>query len=216
MVRLPMPGPADVLRFAERGYVAMEQALGLVPRVTELVGQLERIAGRGEAALDGLDQSRQRADQLIDRTGGLLGEIERVLTAATTLVDKTDHVVAGAQAVSGRAGELLDKFEPTLGQLAPIADRLAASTSPAEVDAVVLLIDTMPELVDRLRKEILPILASMTNVAPDIRELLDTTKEFTTVLGSLPGLGRIKKRIEEHEEEHDRERAEIEASVDRP
>jgi hypothetical protein len=66
-----------------------------------------------------------------------------------------------------------------------------------------------------MRKEILPILATMTNVAPDIRELLDTTKEFTALLGSLPGLGRIKRRIEEHQEEHDQERAEIEASVER-
>ncbi|HEU5268613.1 MAG TPA: hypothetical protein VFU36_01725, partial [Jatrophihabitans sp.] len=100
-------------------------------------------------------------------------------------------------------------------RLAPLADRLAESTSPAEVDAIVQLIDTVPELVDRLHKEILPILASMTNVAPDIRELLETTQEFAEMLGSVPGMGRIKRRVEERHEEHEADRAEIEAAVER-
>jgi ABC-type transporter Mla subunit MlaD len=202
MARLPVPGPRDLLRLTTGSYQALEQAIALVPRLTVLVGQLERIAARAETALDGLDRTRQRADEVSARADALVGQ--------------TGQVVAAAQAITGRAGALLDEFEPTLDRLVPVADRLAATTSPAEVDAIVLLVDTMPELVDRLRKEILPILASMTNVAPDVRELLDTTKEFTAILGSLPGLGRIKRRIEEHEEEQDRERAEIEATVERP
>jgi ABC-type transporter Mla subunit MlaD len=202
MARLPVPGPRDLLRLTTGSYQALEQAIALVPRLTVLVGQLERIAARAETALEGLDRTRQRADEVTERADALIG--------------RTGQVVAGAEAITGRAGALLEEFEPTLNRLMPVADRLGATTSPAEVDAIVLLVDTMPELVDRLRKEILPILASMTNVAPDVRELLDTTKEFTAILGSLPGLGRIKRRIEEHEEEQDRERAEIEATVERP
>jgi ABC-type transporter Mla subunit MlaD len=242
--------PADLVRLAERGYglagsgyAALEQVLGLVPRAAELVGQLERIAARAEAALDGLDRTRQRADELVDRAGGVIGETDRVLTAAAEMVRRTERllsgtdellsgagqvtkradvligetgqVVTGAQQLTGEAGQLLGRFGPTLSRLAPLADRLAETTSPAEVDAVVGLIDLLPELVDRIRQEILPILASMTNVAPDIRELLETTQEFAEVLGSLPGLGRIKRRVEERHEEHEAERAEIEAAVDR-
>ena len=32
----------------------------------------------------------------------------------------------------------------------------------------------------------------------------------------MPGLGRLKKRVEEREQQHDAERAEIEAAVERP
>lgn len=242
MVRLPMP--ADLLRLGERGYAAVEQAVGLVPRVAALVGQLERIAARAEAAIEAVEQTRHRADQLVERAGGVIGQTEQVLTGtaglvrqaeqllagtdqllagagqvskrAEVLIGETSQVLADTRAITGQAGELLGGFEPTLNQLSPVLDRLAATTSPAEVDAVILLIDVLPELVERMRKEVLPILATMTNVAPDIRELLDTTKEFTALLGSLPGLGRLKRRVEEHEQEHDAQRAEIEASVERP
>lgn len=241
MVRVPTP--VDLLRVTERGYAALEQALGLVPRAAELVGQLERIAARAEAAMAAVEQTRQRADAMVGRAGDLLSRTDGVLTDADELVRRAQRVLAGtdellagvgkvskradaligetgqvvenAQAITGQAGDLLGGFQPTLERLAPMAERLADTTSQAEVDALVLLIDILPELVDRMRKEILPILATMTSVAPDIRELLDTTKEFTVLLGSLPGLGRLKRRVEEHEEEHDQERAEIEAAVDR-
>jgi len=164
-------------------------------------------------------QAVEQAIALVPRVSSLIDQVERVVQRADTLVaevertrQRTDQVVEQAGMLVQRSTGLVDATD----RLLPLLDRLAATTSPAEVDAIVLLVDTMPELVDRLRKEILPILASMTNVAPDVRELLDTTKEFTAILGSLPGLGRIKKRIEEHEEEHDRERAEIEATVERP
>src|SRR3954454_5840338 len=164
MARLPMPG--DLLRLTERGYAALELALGLVPRAAALVGQLESITGRAEAALDGLDRTRQSADQLVERAGGLI-----------------------------------DGLEPTLNRLMPILEQLASTTTPAEVDAVVRLLNMMPELVERMHKEILPILASLSSVGPDIRELLDTMKEFTTALGALPGMGRVRRRVEEHEAE---------------
>ena len=201
-------------------------------RAAELVGQLERIAARAEAALDAVEQTRHRADQLVERADGLVSRTERVIEGAGELVRQTeqvlsgtDQLLAGTGQVSKRADALVSEAGQVVAQhpaaltdrlIAPILDRLASTTSPAEVDAVILLIDTMPELVERMRKEILPILSTMTNVAPDVRELLETTKEFTEILGSVPGLGRLKKRVEEREQQHDEERAEIEASVERP
>jgi hypothetical protein len=58
-----------------------------------------------------------------------------------------------------------------------------------------------------LEAEILPILATFGTVAPDVRDLLDTTMELNEILGSVPGLGRIKKRVEERQERQDLDRA---------
>jgi ABC-type transporter Mla subunit MlaD len=186
MVRLPVPGPRDLLRLTTESYQALEQAIALLPRLTTLIGQVERIVQRADAVVTEVERTRQRADQVIGQAGAL---VERT----GTIVDSADELV-------GRASGLLDDFQPSLSQLAPLADQLARTTSPAEVAAAIALIDHLPLLVTALETDILPILATLDTVAPDVRELLDTTKEFNEILGSVPGLGRIKRRVEERQE----------------
>jgi hypothetical protein len=40
-------------------------------------------------------------------------------------------------------------------------------------------------------------------VGPDLHELLFVSRELNEMLGSLPGMGRIKKRVEEEQAEED-------------
>lgn len=222
-----VPGPKDLLRLAEGGYEALEQAIALVPRVVGLVGEIEGVVARVKTMMTELDQTQrsaraavgqaeqvlQQTEQLLARTGTLVGRADTLLDRAGGVLDATDPLLKRTDAVLGqteplvsRAKGLLDGAEPSLQRLQPIMDRLASTTSPAEVDAVVQFIDTLPELVQAMRDDVLPIVRTLGTVAPDVRDLLDTTKEFNEILGSVPGLGRIKRRVEERQEQEDIDR----------
>ena len=92
---------------------------------------------------------------------------------------------------------LVDRFRPTLDKLEPMVARVAATTSPDEVAAVVKLIDMMPELVGKLQADIVPVLDTLGTVAPDLRDLLDVVSSVSEMLGAVPGLGRVKKKLDE-------------------
>ena len=214
MVRFPLPGPGDLIRAADRGYDAIERAIALVPRISKVIDQIERITQRAEVVITDVDRTRQRADEVIASTDALVERAGALLAAGELLLDRADRLLSQADGLLGQAGgpleqasQLLARFQPALSTLAPMIDQLAATTSPDEVAALIRLIDTLPELVQRLETEILPILATFGTVAPDVRDLLDTTMELNEILGSVPGLGRIKKRVEERQERQDLDRA---------
>jgi uncharacterized protein YoxC len=92
---------------------------------------------------------------------------------------------------------MFDAFAPSLERMQPIADRFTKSISAEEVDAVIRLIDVLPELVDRTIEDVLPIVATLQSVAPDIHDMLDTIQELNEMIAKLPGMGRIRKRVEE-------------------
>jgi hypothetical protein len=69
-----------------------------------------------------------------------------------------------------------------------------------DVAAVAKLINDLPDIVGKLDRDILPVLDTLGTVAPDLRDLLDVSKDLNEILGSLPGLGRVKRRIEEEQE----------------
>ena len=167
-MRLPVPGPRDVLG-------QLEALVGLVPRLFGLV----------------------------DRVDELLGRIEQVTADAAQVVRRVDGVVDGAEPMVTRLGVLLDGLEPSLTALQPTLDRLAETTDPDEVAALVRMIDHLPELTQRLEQDILPIMGTLGSVAPDLHDLLAVSRELNDMLAKLPGFGRIKKRIDEQQGEDD-------------
>ncbi len=52
---------------------------------------------------------------------------------------------------------------------------------------------------ERLDADILPIIENLKTVAPDIHDMLDVTRELNLMLAKLPGMGRIKKRVDEQQ-----------------
>jgi hypothetical protein len=64
---------------------------------------------------------------------------------------------------------------------------------------MVALVDHLPLLVMKLETDVIPVLDSLGTVSPDLRELLNLTVELNELLANVPGLGRIKRRIEQEE-----------------
>ena len=97
--------------------------------------------------------------------------------------------------------ELLDSCAPSLIALQPSLETLAETTHPDEVKALVSLIDHLPEVTARMEDDVLPVLATLGSVAPDIHDLLTVARELNDMLAKVPGMGRIKRRIDEEEGE---------------
>ena len=54
-------------------------------------------------------------------------------------------------------------------------------------------------LAGQVEGDVLPVMRSLSTVAPDVHDLLDLTRELNGMLGKLPGMGRIKKRVDEQQ-----------------
>lgn len=174
-MRLPVPGPRDLVDAFGRGADSVEALLGAAPRVLSL----------------------------LDRAEELVAKIDGVATDAGALVGRTEKVVDGAAEHVERLSTLLDGVEPSLTRLQPTLERLAETTDPREIDALVRLVDHLPRLSEQVERDVLPVLSTLGSVAPDLHDLLAVSRELNDMLAKVPGLGRLKKRIDEEQGEDD-------------
>lgn len=184
--RVPIPGPRDLLHVFERGASSVEQLLAAVPRMVSLLDDAQRVLERVDGLVDRIEDTRTAADAVVQRTDEVAARAEQLLGSTTTLVD--------------RMTPLLDRTEPPLVRLLPTLERLSETTDPREVDALVALIDMLPGLAMQTETHVIPVLDSLSSVAPDLHDLLDVSRELNEMLASLPGLGRIKKRVDREQE----------------
>lgn len=190
------------MRLLERGAEAVEVMLEAAPRVMSLLDDAEALLRRADTLIARIDQTRASADDVVRRTDAVVGRAEALLGRTDGVVDRAEDALAETAGLTGRLRELLDLTEPSLVKLQPVLDRLAETTHPEEVDALVQLVDTLPLLAERMESEIVPIMESMSTVGPDIHDLLDLTRELNGMLASVPGLSRVKKRIDEEQAEN--------------
>lgn len=176
--------------------------LEAAPRVMSLLDEVEGLLRRTDGVLERIEQTRASADDVVRRTDAVVGRAETLLDRTGGVVDKGEATLAETAPLTRRLRELLDVTEPSLVKLQPVLERLAETTHPEEVDALVQLIDHLPMLADRMESEIVPIIESMGNVGPDIHDLLDLTRELNGMLASVPGLSRVKNRIDEEQAEN--------------
>lgn len=178
-MRLPsVPGPRDLVNVVERAGEGLEQLFAAVPRLGALLAQ---------------------AEALMVEVGELLERIEGTRAEADAVVRRTGKTVATADALVIRADTMLASMEPSLVKLQPTLERLAESTDPREVDALVSLVDQLPAITEQVERDLLPVMRTLATVAPDLHDLLDTSRELNEMLAKLPGMGRIKKRVDEQQ-----------------
>ena len=192
-MRLPVPGPRDVWQLLERGGDAVEQLLGAVPRLVSLLDDAERLVTRARRLVDDIDATRTSADEVVART-------DETVTRADGVVGRSDALLSLLEPLNARLGTLLDSLEPPLTRLQPVLERLAETTAAHEVDAMVELIDHLPSLAHKMEVDIVPVLDSLSTVAPDLHDLLDVSRELNEMLAKIPGMGRVKDKVDKQQE----------------
>jgi hypothetical protein len=197
----------------------------LVTRVTVLVGRIEEMVARVTLiATDAEEMVRDVRAVVhdVEATAGraalAVAEVEAVIATATLAVREAAAVAAGAATVvrsadgvsadaaavviraaaaAGEADALLAAYSPTLRTGAPMARRFVEHVTADEVTAAIRIVDQLPRLLEHLTTDVLPILATVERVGPDIHALLEATRDLQLAVAGLPGLKMLRRRGEE-------------------
>jgi hypothetical protein len=204
---VPIPRPGHVVSVVRQGFQAIEWTIMLVPRIVALVDEIEIIAARVSTVLNQIELTERRIGSVVASIEQTQERVVAVVSRVSQTVTGIDVIVAEAAVLTRRAGPLLDAYQQPLEKLQPIVARLSETTSLAEVDAMVELIDTLPDVAHKLDRDILPVLDTLGTVAPDLRDLLDASRQLNVMLSAIPGLGRIRKQLEEEQERENEYRA---------
>ena len=68
------------------------------------------------------------------------------------------------------------------------------ATPPSEVDALITLIDRLPQLVTHLDEDILPVLETLGTVGTDVHDLVDTVQDMRQIVKGFPGSKLFRRR----------------------
>jgi hypothetical protein len=202
--------PARAFRVLDSVEALIERINGLMDRVEATVDRTDRVVGEAEQAVRQVavisaaaTTAVERATEVAAAAAVVVGEAERVAVAAGVVVADAGRVageasgtVAKAAVAAGTAGELLDAYEPALRRGAPMATRFVEELSQEEVTAAIRLVDELPRLRQHLTSDVLPILATLDRVGPDLHDLLDVTRDLKLAVAGIPGLGMLRRRGE--------------------
>lgn len=186
-MRLPIPGPAAVLTSATAAAGAVETALALVPRAAQAMTRVEALLDRAEAAVE-------RVEKVLDRTDATNVRAGAVIDQASLVSRNANRAIDGVAGLSDRADVVLQTWEPVLRRLAPKAQRFAESLSEAEVDAAIAIVDRLPQVLEHVETDVLPILHTLDRVGPDVHDLLEVVEDLRRVVTGLPGIGLLRSR----------------------
>ncbi len=178
-----MIGPRQVIAAAGDSFTALPQLPALVQRITQLLGTVEALVVRAAALIDNIGETEVLARSVA----------ERAMTTEAAVADVADQTATS----SARIAELLDRFEPALVELHPIVDKTAHQLADTDAEEFAFLIQQVPTLVRTAEDELIPTLQTLRSVAPDLAELLEVSRTLNEMLGAVPGLGRVKKRIDD-------------------
>jgi hypothetical protein len=111
-------------------------------------------------------------------------------------------VVTDATAAVAHAKQVTAEAEQQVAATRPILEFLR-EFSAHEIDAAVRLVDELPRLAAHLTDDIMPILATLDRVGPDIHELLAVAQDVRQAILGIPGFEYLRKRGEEKDESKD-------------
>ncbi|MBB4964477.1 hypothetical protein [Saccharothrix violaceirubra] len=169
--------------------------------VPSLVVTAASVPGRVLDLLQAAEDVVRRADALVDRTERVLEETEMVVGRARVATAAAEQVLTDASTAARTSRELVDDYAPLARQARPLAKRFVDELSPQEVDAAVELVDRLPVLTRHLIEDVLPILATLDRVGPDIHQLLEVTNDVRQAILGIPGFAFLRRRGEDREDD---------------
>jgi hypothetical protein len=177
-----------------------------IPRPSDVFGAAHTVAGlpadtiRLLSRLGGLiDQ----AETLLARADRLLDSAEQSVAAVNEATRKAEDVVARADATTRSVQQLTEEYTPIAERVAPLARQFVTELTEHEVRAAIKLADQLPALTEHVESDIMPILATLDRVGPDVHELLGVTRDLRQAILGLPGFEFFRRRGEDREEEPD-------------
>jgi hypothetical protein len=151
-----------------------------------LPGRVVGLVTLAEQTLTAMHAAAARTDALLDRVEVVTRTAEGVVPAASRAVTAAAGAVEQAGALTVRATSLLEGYSEPLRRLEPMVRRLAETTQPGEVDALVTLLGRLPQLADAVDHGVIPLLGHLGQVGPDMNQLLDHVSQLSHMASRLP------------------------------
>ncbi|MFE9691406.1 hypothetical protein [Micromonospora sp. NPDC005806] len=207
--------PARAFAVLDEVEALLRRINGVVDRIEGTLDRTDRVLTDAEAAVREVGvisaaatEAITTATEVATAAAVVVGEAERVSAAAGMVVAEAEAVAAraagtvvAAEQAAGTATELLAAYEPALRRAAPMATRFVEQLSPEEVTAAIRLVDELPKLKEHLTSDVLPILATLDRVGPDLHDLLAVTRDLKLAVAGIPGLGMLRRRGERRADE---------------
>ncbi|MGN0102192.1 MAG: methyl-accepting chemotaxis protein [Dietzia sp.] len=176
----------------------IDSAEGVVRRVDATIDSAEGVVARVGATVDTADELVLDAGGLIERVAPLVDFADSALAPVKPVVEallvdaELDPEVA--RRVATRLTEVLVWADETVALLEPIAGEILESVDPDEIKAVVQFIDHLPALGESLETDIMPVLASMDTVAPEVHQILEVAQQCLEAVAGIPGFQLLRRR----------------------
>ncbi|MDO5697517.1 MAG: hypothetical protein Q4G51_06040 [Dermatophilus congolensis] len=190
--------PSDILAAADHVTGVVKSGVnGAVDEVNSLI----ELIGRASTLMDDAERLVMRANAALASAERQLAECERQLIRSGAMLDEADAMIAPLRPV-------VEAATPAFARAIPIVTTVVNSIEPDEVDAVVRTVNHLPALVDTVETQVIPNLAKLEQVGPDVHEILENVSDLSTALMGMPGMGWMQKRgaekqdDDEHGHEH--------------
>jgi ABC-type transporter Mla subunit MlaD len=172
----------------------LKQVDGAVARVDGVLDGAEGAVVRVDGVVHGAEGAVTRVNGVLDGADVAVARTSRVLDGAEGAVQRADRTLDSAGAAVDRASALLAQAEPPLERLLPVLRRMAETLDEEEVDAAVLLIDRLPQLLSAVDDDVLPVVRLLKNVGPELHELLEIVEDLHRLATGLPGAKLLRRR----------------------
>jgi len=175
-----------------------------IPRPSDVLGAAQTVAGLPTDAIRLLTRAGgllEQAEALLARAGRLLDSVERTVAAVDEATRRADAVIARADATTTSAARLVEEYAPLAARAAPLVRQFVDELSDHEVHAAIKLIDHLPELTVHMEQDVMPILATLDRVGPDLHELLEVTRDLRQAIIGVPGFAFFRRRGEDRDED---------------
>jgi len=185
----------------DRVDAAVGRVEGVVGDAQALVGRVDDVAGRAAEVAESAAGVAVRAGSVADRADQVVDQIIPVTGAAEGVLESVGTTSAGAQA-------LLEVFQPMTERGAPLLQHFIDEFSVEELQALIKLVDQVPQFTEHMETDIMPILATLDRVGPDMHELLEVLKDVRLAIQGVPGFSLFRRRGADLEDELADERPE--------
>lgn len=165
-----------------------------IGRADGVVDGARRSITRVDGVVDGAERSITRVDGVIDGAERSITRVDGVVARAETAVARVFDVLAGATGLVDNADDLLQQATPALRALLPLLQRMADTLDEREVEAAVLLLDRLPDLLQAVDRDLLPLAGALRDVGPELHELLGLVEDLHTMVQGLPGMRILRRR----------------------
>jgi uncharacterized protein YoxC len=178
-------------------------AAGVLERAGQVAGDAALVVAEAGTTAVAAGVVVRSADAVTTRADAVVGVAADVTGRSDGVVDAAAGVTARAGLVSDAASRLLALYAPMAERVAPLAGRFVEEFSENELQAAIRMVDRLPQLTHHLEADILPILATLDRVGPDVHQLLEVLQDVRLAIQGVPGFRMLRRRGEREEADGD-------------